>query len=283
MKLSIITINYNNLIGLRKTMESVFAQTYCDFEYIIVDGASTDGSKEYLDTIQADYNTRSLTNKLPNLQIVSESDTGIYNAMNKGIRLAHGEYLLFLNSGDYFYNGFIAENFCKNNQIADIYAGKVVEEGTHRKIAYLRKKVTLWGLFYSSVPHQGTFIKRSLFQQIGMYSEDLKVLSDYEFLLKAILNDVPFELCDIIISYVEPGGISSTQIEKMKVEQQIIFERVLPLCVKESFVQIQQEMVYNREAVIWLQKSKWLYNLYCQYTRIFHIVKCMWKKVMLWV
>ena len=87
MKLSIITINYNNCDGLRKTIESVIAQTTRDFEYIVIDGGSTDGSvdviKEYADYI--DY-------------WVSEPDKGIYNAMNKGTRAAHGDFLLFLNS-----------------------------------------------------------------------------------------------------------------------------------------------------------------------------------------
>ena len=78
LKLSIITINYNNLVGLRKTVESVLAQTYRDLEYIIIDGASTDGSREYLNTVQTD--NLHAANQLANLHIVSEPDTGIYNA-----------------------------------------------------------------------------------------------------------------------------------------------------------------------------------------------------------
>ena len=90
MKLSIITINYNNAEGLRKTMESVLAQTYTEIEYIIVDGASTDGSVDVI---------RELATR-PTIKWVSEKDTGIYNAMNKGIRMATGEYIQILNSGD---------------------------------------------------------------------------------------------------------------------------------------------------------------------------------------
>lgn len=93
MKLSIITINYNNREGLRKTIESVVAQTTREFEYIVIDGGSTDGSvdviKEFSDYI--DY-------------WVSEPDKGIYNAMNKGVKVAHGDYCQFLNSGDWLYD-----------------------------------------------------------------------------------------------------------------------------------------------------------------------------------
>ena len=98
MKLSIITINYNNLAGLQKTMESVFSQTCKDFEYIVIDGASTDGSAEYI-RAHADQLT----------YWVSEKDTGIYNAMNKGVRAAKGEYLLMLNSGDFLVDDRVIE------------------------------------------------------------------------------------------------------------------------------------------------------------------------------
>jgi len=93
MKLTIITINYNNVAGLQKTLESVFGQTCRAFEYILVDGASADGSKELIEqfSAKADFPFRWL----------SEPDNGIYAAMNKGIRMAQGEFLHFLNSGDW--------------------------------------------------------------------------------------------------------------------------------------------------------------------------------------
>lgn len=97
-KLSIITINYNNAVGLQRTIDSVLSQTYTDFEYIVVDGASTDGSKEILEQLQHSKDVGDIA--FP-LAIISEPDSGVYNAMNKGIRLAHGDYCLFLNSGDY--------------------------------------------------------------------------------------------------------------------------------------------------------------------------------------
>ena len=109
MKYSIITINYNNADGLRRTIESVVSQTYADYEYLIIDGGSTDGSvnaiKEYEDKIS---------------YWVSEKDGGIYNAMNKGVKVAHGEYLIFMNSGDVFYNDRVIERIESSQRTDDI-------------------------------------------------------------------------------------------------------------------------------------------------------------------
>ena len=113
MKLSIITINFNNHDGLQKTINSVIAQTWKDFEWIIIDGGSTDGSKNLIEQYDK-YIT----------YWISESDKGIYNAMNKGIKIARGDYLQFLNSGDYFYNEKVIEKFCNRNNIWKCYTSK---------------------------------------------------------------------------------------------------------------------------------------------------------------
>lgn len=273
MKLTIVTITYNNLAGLCKTVDSVLSQTINDFEYIVIDGASTDGTQTYLSEIRQIWHR-----KQENLFIISEPDLGIYNAMNKGIRLAHGEYILFLNSGDHFFDKFVVEQFDKDMQTADIYACRVIEEQSEKIITYSREKVTLWGLFHGSIPHQGTFIKRVLFQQIGMYSEDLKILSDFEFLLKAVLANVSFCHNDAIIAYVEPGGVSNTQIQQMQKEQQIIFERVLPQYVQDDLVQIHSDIAQYNETIVWFHKSKWLYDWYCKCQHLFCKIKGIGRK-----
>ena len=123
MKLSIITVNLNNCEGLRKTAQSILDQTFTDYEWIVVDGASTDGSVEVANEFAQKINAKSSTSSIitpsptiisspietsssnnpltPTALVISEPDTGIYNAMNKGIRKAQGEYCFFLNSGDY--------------------------------------------------------------------------------------------------------------------------------------------------------------------------------------
>ena len=113
MKFSIITVNYNNKEGLRNTIESVIHQTYRDFEYIVIDGGSTDGSVDILKKYDQQIN-----------YWVSEKDSGIYNAMNKGISKAHGEYLNFMNSGDCFYALDNLERVAKYQYETDFIVGR---------------------------------------------------------------------------------------------------------------------------------------------------------------
>ena len=120
MTYSIITVNYNNYEGLRRTIKSVVCQTYKDYEYIIIDGGSTDGSAELI---------RQYTDHLTFW--VSEPDKGIYNAMNKGVAHANGEYLNFMNSGDCFYDENVLQTL-KAHLDSDIVEGQVFDQSTNR-------------------------------------------------------------------------------------------------------------------------------------------------------
>lgn len=214
MKLSIITINYNNLSGLRKTVESVFAQTYCDFEYIIIDGASTDGSKEYLDTILVDNTANNLQiHKSTNLQIFSEPDTGIYNAMNKGIRLATGEYCLFLNSGDFLVASDVLERVFSQPVNADILCAKcnVSDKGKVIWTSNPPQNVTFGSLYFVGLAHQSTFIKRSLFDVVGLYDETYRYNADTEFWYRAIIiHNATTQRVDVITTDYNLDGVSAT-------------------------------------------------------------------------
>ncbi len=180
MKLSIITINYNNSYGLRKTVESVLSQTYHDFEYIIIDGDSTDGSKEYLHTLPLCAH---------DLHIVSEPDTGIYNAMNKGIRMAHGEYCLFLNSGDFLIKPNVLEQVFDNDTWADILCARcnVSDKGKIIWTSNPPQEVTFGTLYFVGLSHQSTFIRRTLLCSLGMYDESYRYHADIEFWYRAII------------------------------------------------------------------------------------------------
>jgi glycosyltransferase involved in cell wall biosynthesis len=181
MKLSIITINRNNAAGLRKTIESVVSQTYTDFEYIIIDGASTDESvdviKEYADKITF---------------WVSEPDNGIYNAMNKGILKAKGEYLLFLNSGDWFCNKTTLEDVFELNREEDLIYGDIISYNSEEeKIPDIYPdQITGLRLFETTICHQSIFHKRSLYNN-DKYKENYRVVSDWEFLVRKVI----FENC----------------------------------------------------------------------------------------
>ena len=158
MKLSIITINYNNAEGLRKTLASVAAQTFRDFEHIIVDGGSTDESVEIIRQYADNEAIRPENSKADNLALspyhlitsspiiwISEPDSGIYNAMNKGIKMAKGEYLLFLNSGDYLVDADTLKNvFEEANDVDIIYGDRinVYEDGSQKEVNYFPDKIT---------------------------------------------------------------------------------------------------------------------------------------------
>jgi len=199
-KLSIITINRNNAEGLRKTIESVISQTFTDFEYIVIDGNSTDESvsiiKEYESRIQ---------------YWVSEPDSGIYNAMNKGILKATGDYCLFLNSGDYLISNNILGNVLSYLDDTEILFGdgKVQLKVNQFEEYIIPNPLTFEYLVFHSLFHPSTFIKRDLFNKYGLYNEKNKIVSDWEFFLKVInLNDISVRKIPYFISIAADEGIS---------------------------------------------------------------------------
>lgn len=204
-KLSIITINYNNLLGLKKTVESVVNQTWKDFEYLVIDGGSTDGSKEYLES-QTDNIT----------YWVSEPDTGIYNAMNKGIAKATGEYLLFLNSGDVLYNDNVLLTTKKALLLdMDIVYGDlwiVGEQGKGFRNRY-PDFIDFPFLKQTSLGHPSTFMKKELFYTFGLYRTDLKIVSDWAFFVKVFCrHKVSHIKIDYIIATFYEGGLSTSTV-----------------------------------------------------------------------
>ena len=240
MKLSIITINYNNAEGLRKTMESVLAQTYTEIEYIIVDGASTDGSVDVI---------RELATR-PTIKWVSEKDTGIYNAMNKGIRMATGEYIQILNSGDILAADDVTERMMaalasyseqserstgeaelQQSDLPTILYGNMIKVNAQGKVVG-KSGYTEYSLrqFYSStLNHDCAYIRRDLFEEYGLYDENLKIVSDWKWYLQAIgLGKVKPEYVDIDVTIFDDGGISETNLALRNAERRKVLEEVLP-------------------------------------------------------
>lgn len=204
-KLSIITINYNDKEGLQKTIDSVISQTSKDFEWIIIDGGSSDGSAELI-KFYSEYFS----------YWVSEPDRGIYHAMNKGVKNANGEYLLFLNSGDYFFNEVVVEktlSFFKMH-VEDFIVGDIIlETGKKPEMTRYTKLLSdniIYKLSFSSLPHQSSFIKKSLFEKYGFYREDLKIASDWFLCYDSIiLNNASIAYIPLTISVFNEEGISS--------------------------------------------------------------------------
>lgn len=210
MKVSIITINLNKASSLLRTIESVIKQTYSDFEFIIIDGGSTDGSVDVIKKNESriDY-------------WISEPDKGIYNAMNKGILVSTGKYLLFLNSGDYLCNERVLEGIFKEKISGEI----IYADGFYqRKDRTLKPFVTpenldLLFIIDHGLLHPSTLISASTFKILGLYNENFKIISDAEFFIKALLKGVIFQKVNLPVAVVEPGGLSQNCLNLLRFEQ----------------------------------------------------------------
>jgi len=251
-KLSIITINYNNLEGLKKTLESVVNQTWREFEYIVIDGGSTDGSAEYLESKSEhiDY-------------WVSESDIGIYNAMNKGIAKATGEYLLFLNSGDHLYsNTVLLEN---KDQIAGydlIYFSIEFSDIKTSRIVSYPEQLNFSDFYLGTICHQSTFIKKTLFHELGVYDENLKLVSDWRFFALALFKyNCSYMKVDAILTTYYLDGLSSNFVnqELLREERKHVLNTDF-----RGYVEDANQLLELRTIVSNLRKSKkigWLVKL----------------------
>jgi glycosyltransferase involved in cell wall biosynthesis len=242
MKLSIITINYNNCDGLVKTMESVICQSYIDFEYIIVDGNSRDGSREYI--IENDWNSKRKCEVNINNFIfkwISEPDNGIYNAMNKGIKIAGGEYCLFLNSGDYLYSNDVLLEFFSLGYTEDVISGEVKTYSNFNNTSeiysnFSTTKNTFNNFLNASLNHQATFIKRELFLIYGYYDENFQMVSDHAFFLKSIaLGNASFRFIKKKISFYNSDGMSHTKKIESEKERAEILKQLVPHAILTDY------------------------------------------------
>lgn len=223
-KFSIITINYNNAQGLNRTMKSVFNQTSKEFEYIVVDGGSTDTSLEIIQQFN--------DSTIQRFQWISEQDTGIYNAMNKGIKMATGDYLLFLNSGDWLSSNDVIERVLSYLNIDfEIVSGELelVKSNTDRIKLFPPKTVNLNYSINAGLTHPNTFIKKELFDKYGYYNEQNRIVSDWEFFLIACgLHSCKYKSISVLVSCFEMDGVSNQNDGLLRKETQEALKRLLP-------------------------------------------------------
>lgn len=225
MKISIITINYNNGEGLERTIQSVINQdNSLSIEHLVIDGGSIDNSREIIDKYQTHIAYQ-----------CSEKDRGIYHAMNKGIAHATGEYLLFLNSGDFLEPDSIVK---VGNQLSgeDIVYGDLYFQdlkGNRTPMLYPEKPTTEY-LFEKSLGHPATFFRRNLFEKYA-YNESLKIVSDWEFLFrKIVMERCSVKHTPIFISTFMTDGISCTMSELCQKERQETLYRLLSPAITEE-------------------------------------------------
>jgi len=182
MKISIITATYNSAKTLTRTVDSVLMQNYPDLEYIIIDGASTDKTKEIVTSYQ---------NKL-NIKFISEPDKGIYDAMNKGIKLTTGDIIGILNSDDFYDNNSVLNNVTKAFEDASVDAVygdiKYFGEDINKITRYWQTGEYTEGKLNNGwmIPHPALFVRKSIYEKYGLYNTDFKLAADYEFILRLL-------------------------------------------------------------------------------------------------
>lgn len=242
MKLSVITINFNNAAGLEKTVESIVSHRSEDMEYLVIDGGSTDGSVDILKKNEDKIN-----------YWISEPDSGIYNAMNKGIMQAKGEYILFINSGDVIRRDADIKTIISllggedivyfDLEIADSIAGSsyIKKYPDHPDFKYFME---------DTLPHTASFIRKKLLQEYGYYSESMKIAADWAFFTDSIcLNNCSYKHVDGCFSTFYIDGISS-QPEN----------RRLLLAERKAHIKASYPLYYSLYNE-WIEKKEELYKL----------------------
>lgn len=267
MKVSIITINLNNAEGLRRTMESVAAQIYKDFEYIVVDGASTDGSVEVMDEWTKKINAEGIA-----VNANSEPDTGLYNAMNKGIRKATGAYVLMLNSGDWLVDEGVVGKMATLLDGTDIIQGNVILPQKGKEVlnrGYGRSEISFIDVQQGLFLHQASFCHRDLFDRFGYFDESYQIDGDTVFYIKSLgFGDATFKYVDVNVAYFEQGGRSSRENniwqQKRKEEfkrwsTELFSSRLWNTCIECD----KKSRLYDK-----LHRYKWAWNIVMVLARI---------------
>ena len=256
MKLSIITINYNNAEGLRKTLDSVASQTYRNIEHVIIDGGSTDGS---VDVIK-DYVRRveSGESRVESVVWSSEKDNGIYDAMNRGIRKATGDYIQILNSGDILAADDVAERMMaaldslnakrsslNEDAISIIYGNMIKQWPDGKRIVDKCESgnLSMLSFYHGTLNHDSAYIRRDLFERFGLYDENLKIVSDWKWYLQAIpLGGITPVYVDIDVTVFDMTGASESNTAFWKVERRPVLEELVPSMILADYDKYGEDM-----------------------------------------
>lgn len=202
---SIVTINYNNATGLKNTMLSVLNQNFDDFEYIIIDGGSSDTSKSIIEEI---LKTHPASAKVTFW--CSEKDNGIYNAMNKGISHCNGQFIGLMNSGDFYCENVFAQiaKTAQKYPNSILYGANSHFDKDEFMFVYCP---TYKELPKRMIPHCGSFVPTNIYKKYGAYDEKYKIASDYDAFLRFFYAGVDFQFLDIILYHFFVDGISNNK------------------------------------------------------------------------
>lgn len=260
MKFSVITISYNNAEGLRKTMESVFSQTCADYEFIVIDGGSNDWS---VDIIKNGEQKLSFW--------CSEADKGVYNAMNKGVSHAKGDYLIFMNSGDTFHGRDALSKVAALQLTSDIVACQILRMDNGQLLRPYVDDV-LVQLMQSTLNHQATFVRRSVFDKC-QYDERFKIVSDWKFWVEAIFfQGCSYQMLDLVVAEQDMSGISNTNIDLDKRERSQVMQELFPQVVREHLIDYTRLYPLIKPAKGLQQRHSFWYVFVCRLTKLIAMI-----------
>ena len=197
IKFSVITVCFNASATIRETIASVLGQTYQELEYIVVDGKSTDGTVEILQSIPD-----------KRLAFISEKDSGIYDAMNKGLHMASGDYLIFLGADDTFFDGNVLERVAaKAKGGEDVLYGDVMLKTRQR---LYNGAFTRWTWGHRNICHQCIFYPRPVYTRY-QYDERYRSVADWDYNLRLLIDGIRFTYIAVTVcTYNDEGGLSSS-------------------------------------------------------------------------
>lgn len=228
MKLSVITINYNNAAELLHTIKSVTGQSFKGFEYIVIDGGSTDGS---VDVIKENADKINLW--------LSEKDSGIYDAINKGISKATGTHLVFLNSGDSFADNdvlaLVNDHIAKYPDV-DIFYGDTIFTTNDPPKTWVHKhppELDLWFFQTKNLNHQSSVIKADLFNEFGLYPAKYTLAADHWLYLISLVAGKKFKHIDHQIAIYNMEGLSHTSYDRYKQEMLAMWNDLVPAYARD--------------------------------------------------
>jgi len=222
MKLTIVTVTYDDVSGLNKTIESVKKQNFRDFEHIIVDKLSADGSKELVGKYMKNYD---------NVSYIREDDNGIFEAMNKGLVKAKGDYINFLNSGDsYADESVLKEIFAKERGEGIIYGdiNQLWRNGKKERWSLSGENINIKFFIKKTIYHQASFIRREILEIMGGYDESLMIVADYDFFIRAIIRErIKLLYLPMVMVDYDAEGVSSRMTNSFIIERTKVLMRYI--------------------------------------------------------
>lgn len=228
--ISIVTINLNHADGLRRTLQSVVGQSYRNWEIIVIDGGSEDQSVEVANEFRREIR-----------QFRSEHDKGIYHAMNKGASFAQGSYLYFLNSGDQLFSPASLENVAARLEF-DLHYGDDERVGPtgKREIRRSPELLTPYRFYLDSICHQTCFYKKTVFDRLGGFSEEFRIVSDWELNLRLVFENYTKSHLGLVVAKYEGGGLSSVRTPEHEKERRRAMERIIPRGVLHDYERLRK-------------------------------------------